>query len=616
MAPDGTVIAAWVESPPSTCCAADRAVVNDLVVRTRPPGGPFGPPQIVDSGDPAQPQLGIDQSGRAVLAWTSNAGDRVNTAVRPPGGSFGDIQSYSGEAQAGPLKMSVDAQGNATLFWRRVLGPNPEAVRAGYRPVAGPLTPAQTVDTVASGGSIVSDHIQQLAFAGNAEGDAAAVWLHQVFDGSTTTSTFDGSRKSSGGSWGPPVPLRSSTDDLDAPAVAVDAAGNALAAWTAGHSTPTVEASFWPKGAAPGALENPAAGVTNPEQPAVAFDATGDAVLGWRAPIGGGFGLQHDIRSPGGAYGPIGTFTPAGFGLAFADNPGGELLATWNDDDQTPHASIRSPGTDFGATKNLPGTALSDEPVPALDPQGNGVAAWTQSESSETHAWVSGLDGAPPQLSGLSVSSPLIAGDLGEFNVHATDVWSPFNTIWQFGDGSSVSSGLAAHRYSKPGNYTATATATDAVGLSSAISAPVHVADLIGSFGITRHTFAVGPKATPIVAVKRGTTFRFRLAGAAQLSIAIGRKTRGVRVGKRCRPPRRHTTGKRLRRCTFFKAAGKPLIRHGKEGLNSFPFSGRTGHRALPPGVYRAVALARDVDGATSQHLVGFRIVPAAKRRH
>jgi hypothetical protein len=142
----------------------------------------------------------------------------------------------------------------------------------------------------------------------------------------------------------------------------------------------------------------------------------------------------------------------------------------------------------------------------------------------------------------------------------------------------------------------------------------VHVVSFLGSFGITNSTFAVGPRRTPVSAVKRGTTFRFTLGTPATVRIKIALRRRGVRVGKRCRAQsRRLTKGKRRKRCTFFQTKGA-LVRHGLQGNARVPFSGRIGRKALKIGRYRATATATDAAGHKSAgSSVTFRIV---SRRH
>ncbi len=95
----------------------------------RPAGGSFGAPQTISAASfPATgPDVSIDSSGQTVLAWSRDDGTglRVEAAVRPPGGSFGAVQTlsepgadgYQAQVAAGP-----DADVNAAVVWTRFDG--------------------------------------------------------------------------------------------------------------------------------------------------------------------------------------------------------------------------------------------------------------------------------------------------------------------------------------------------------------------------------------------------------------------------------------------------------------------------------------------------------------
>jgi hypothetical protein len=89
-------------------------------------------------------------------------------------------------------------------------------------------------------------------------------------------------------------------------------------------------------------------------------------------------------------------------------------------------------------------------------------------------------------------------------------------------------------------------------------------------FTLTRTVFRVANFQTPVraramaAAVPRGTAFRFVLNGPGKVKITIA-----ARKGKR-----------------FVKRG--VLTRAGQRGVNRVRFSGRIGHKTLPPGRYRA----------------------------
>ena len=111
--------------------------------------------------------------------------------------------------------------------------------------------------------------------------------------------------------------------------------------------------------------------------------------------------------------------------------------------------------------------------------------------------------------------------------------------------------------------------------------------------------------------VPKGTRFRFRLATAGRVDFTIERRSRGRRVGRRCR--RQTRRNRTPRRCVRYVPVRR-FARQGKAGQNVVPFSGRIRvrgrTRSLRPGRYRASV--RAVDGAGNRSAlarVAFRVV-------
>lgn len=111
--------------------------------------------------------------------------------------------------------------------------------------------------------------------------------------------------------------------------------------------------------------------------------------------------------------------------------------------------------------------------------------------------------------------------------------------------------------------------------------------------------------------VPQGTRFRFRLSEAGGVGFTIERRTRGRRVGTRCRAI---TTRNRGRPPCIRWVAVRRFVRAGVAGRNSTPFSGRITRgrkvRALSAGRFRATIRASDAAGNRSKAArVSFRIV-------
>ncbi len=223
-------------------------------------------------------------------------------------------------------------------------------------------------------------------------------------------------------------------------------------------------------------------------------------------------------------------------------------------------------------------------------------------------------DSAPPSMTPTAPTS----GQPGEslaFGADIVDVWSPFTSAWDFGDGAAVSGPAATHTYAAAGAFATTLTATDSEGNSATRTGVVKIADTLApgvlSFDMTNTVFAVGPRATPLTAkrrrVPRGTKFRFNVTEAASVRITIQRARPGRRLRGRCRKP-----SKRLRsrpRCTRWVRVGT-LTRRVPAGETRVTFSGRLGRRALHRGRHRAVLVATDAAGNPSPaERVAFRVV-------
>jgi hypothetical protein len=116
-----------------------------------------------------------------------------------------------------------------------------------------------------------------------------------------------------------------------------------------------------------------------------------------------------------------------------------------------------------------------------------------------------------------------------------------------------------------------------------------------------------GAREQPVAAVKRGTTFRFRLSEDARVVFTIARVLPGRRVGRRCvRPNARNRSN---RRCKRYLKVGR-FAMSAKSGANTKRFSGRIGRKTLAPAPYRATLVARDAAGnASAPRRLSFRVV-------
>jgi hypothetical protein len=123
---------------------------------------------------------------------------------------------------------------------------------------------------------------------------------------------------------------------------------------------------------------------------------------------------------------------------------------------------------------------------------------------------------------------------------------------------------------------------------------------------MTHKRFRVGSRPTAVTArAPRGTSFKFTLRAPAKVTIAITRRARGVRHGKRCVS----TRGAHGRRCTRAVKVGALTRANLQNGSNAIAFSGRIGRRALRPGAYKETIRARNAKGGSKPVAVRFSVV-------
>jgi len=319
----------------------------------------------------------------------------------------------------------------------------------------------------------------------------------------------------------------------------------------------------------------------------------------------------------------VGTVSPA---LAVA--AGGRALLAWPQLDRFGAdavlvASTRPPGGTFGEPVPVSaGSGGTSAAAVALADAGDGLAAWTQGSSpAALHA--RGFDATAPTLSGVTIPGSAVVGASASFAAAPSDLWGPVRTAWSFGDGTSATGTAVAHAYASAGTFTASVTATDAVGNAVTSSGTVQVSAAGGGGGpaiarlsLTHRRFRVGRAHTAVSARRRGrrvpvgTTFRFALDRAASVRIAFARQASGLRArGGSCAKPSRRLRRAHARRCTRFVPLRPALTRALPAGPNAVPFSGRIGRRALAPGRYRATLTATAAGRAGAPASIRFVVV-------
>jgi hypothetical protein len=582
---------------------------------------------LSDTGAGA-PDVAVGANGTAVAVW--RRGDRIEAAVRPPGGGFGAAAPVSPATEAaGQPAVAINAAGYAVAVWASETGGS-ERIRAAKKaPASASFAASTIVQNVPKSSSQGIQGLDQPDVAVDPEGTAVAVW-HWTKEvpppsgqSGTRQSSIDAAASGPGAA---SFVLESTTVEsfdgpydativIDEPHVTFDASGTAVAAWrrqiancecfppgqTSDHN---VSASH--RLAVTGFQQNET--VLGSSQtivqrfPSVAAGgsevfvvwSTDDEVKGSMR-IGGDFAVAPQPIFSGVLIKPPGP--------AVAADAGGTAAAIWATGQQRVLASLRSPGGAFGPATPIsgdPGSGEVEHPKVASNPFGTMIAVWSRSGSEPAGINASirtagGVFGPPEPVPGATAGS-----DSPELE---TDSVGDAVTVWRREDRIEAALYDGDPPPQVPG-----------VAGQTGVPAPDRTAPEIASFALSRGRFAVGPGRTPLAAArgrrrraKRGTSFRYALSEAAAVRISIKRRLAGRRVRGRCRPVTRKT--RRRARCVRLRHIGT-LRRAARQGANSTPFSGRLGRKALRRGRYEATIGATDAAGNKSRsRSVRFAIV-------
>lgn len=293
----GTVTAAW-----------SRWTAEGLVVdsATRSPDEEaWSASTTVAAG--SSPSLGVAPDGDVTMVWPArtDVGTQLRASSRPRSGAWTPAVDVSGAEGTGydpDVDVAVDGAGTATTVWR---DDDEGVVLLSSRPAGGAWTTPVPLSTMPSSG-----HPPRIA--ADADGHVWAVWAER--QGETTVTRAAG--RNPGGDWAPPVDLTAALDGaMGTAALAASAEGDFVfvgsrvdGSNSAIVSLRTIGATRW------GRLADIAAGDVLGGGPDVAVDAAGNAVAAWVV----GATDRHVVQAAGlDASGPVlGGFSAPGTGVA------------------------------------------------------------------------------------------------------------------------------------------------------------------------------------------------------------------------------------------------------------------------------------------------------------
>ncbi len=169
-------------------------------------------------------------------------------------------------------------------------------------------------------------------------GTVIAVWTRS--DG--TNFRIQSASRTPTGSWSVPQTVSDPGVSASGPSLAVDASGNAVAAWTQSNGELRITAAYRPAGGSFGAPIGVSEVGADATAPDVSMDSAGNALVGWQRTDGTNLRVQASVRSPGvgGTFGPISTLSASGqdgFEPKVAAGPNVDVngVAVWTRSDGT-----------------------------------------------------------------------------------------------------------------------------------------------------------------------------------------------------------------------------------------------------------------------------------------
>jgi hypothetical protein len=265
-------------------------------------------------------------------------------------------------------KVTIDAAGTATALWSGGDTYYDRTIRTSTQPAGGSWSAPVTL----------ADEGDDPVLAGNSTGEAVAAW--EADDGAIRAST-----RGVGTMWTPTTTISVGADAVakaSTPKVAIDESGGVIVVWQQ-RDFPFVR--VWSaRATAGGGWSAPALVATNPAdydmRPAVALDADGDAVVAWTVGVQGASTVQ--VRTSAGlVWSPV-TQLDGGPGAAAGPAVGiddaGDAVVMWalSGADTSLRSALRPAGGGWSPATDVAGAPASDPSV-VMDPQGATTAAWS-----------------------------------------------------------------------------------------------------------------------------------------------------------------------------------------------------------------------------------------------
>jgi len=557
MNPSGTAVAAWQFD-------GGGALQDVIQTATRPPGGSFGTPQTLSSCCSFDPAVAINDAGTTVVTWDDNSTNNVtgewffNAAVRQAGGGFGAPETVSettgGTTQVFVPRVAIDATGDVIAVWVNdftAATVHHDLIETAYRPAGGhfPATPSQVLRDIVNTNPAPQSYAGDVAF--DSAGRATAVWPFFPAGSPAPANTTIIESATRGAGTGGTFPSSSFYDQVSSP--------------TDGGTASNVHLAVDP------AVNRAAAVWARCDSP------TSCRVEGSARGSGGSFQDRQILSGPGavGSFGPLVAFDPFDASTATWSGPDAGTGSDFVQATERPAGD----GTTFSLTPTrvsaTPAAGVDDiSPAIAYDGEGNAVAIW-QHKTSATSSTIqyAGFDAAPPTITSFSAGSG-VAGQAIPMSASAFDRWTGAVLTWNFGDGQGGSGGSVSHVYANHGTYGVTVTATDGVGNSTSAGTTITVACPSPPPGVTFDVNCVPiPKPpTPRITSPINNTWLVNGRSITAVVLTAGNVPEGATItitckGKpRCRFKKKTIHVKKTGKVNLLKALGRRKNRRFKAG--------------------------------------------------
>jgi hypothetical protein len=367
--------------------------------RTR--DGQWGDPLLIEinnAGRAREPQVALDPNGNAVAVWAQSDGTRdniwANRFTPDAGWSLAELIETDNAGAAQNPQVALDPNGNAVAVWSQSDGTRNNVWANRYTRAAG-WSVAELIETDNDQGAIGP----QVALDSN--GNAIAVW---TLSGSGMNESIWANRFTPAAGWG--VAERIDTGDLGTASrahVAADPDGNAVALW---YQWDGARNNVWANRYTPSGgwgvaelIESDNAGAA--QNPQVALDPNGNAVAVWSQSDGTRDNIWANRFTPDAGWGLAELIETdnagRGVGAKVSLDPNGNAVAVWYQSDGTRDniwANRFTPDAGWGVAELIETDDAGGAFVPqvALDPNGNAVAVWFQSDGTRTNIWANRFD--------------------------------------------------------------------------------------------------------------------------------------------------------------------------------------------------------------------------------